>query len=207
MWLALLKLEHDYGDAKSLQDAFGRAVAESRGKMLHLHLASVCEQGGNLAGAVDYLERALKKYKYSKKVWMAYQHHHLRQGQADIAKQLLQRSLQSLSKHKHVEVITKFASAEFDLGSVDRGRVLFEELVSNFPKRSDLWHVYVDKEIKAGHLAQARQLFERMLSNKVNVKNMKAIFKKYLDFEKRFGTPASADEVLQKAVVFSQSMM
>ena len=78
---------------------------------------------------------------------MAYQDFKLRNGAADEAKKLLQRSLQSLSKHKHVQVILHYCQSEFEFGSADRARVLYEDLLSNYPKRTDLWHVYVDREV------------------------------------------------------------
>jgi rRNA biogenesis protein RRP5 len=128
----------------------------------------------------------------------------------------LTRSLQSLSRHKHIEVITKFASAEFDLGvsaempgGIDRGRVVFEELIGSYPKRTDLWHVYLDKEIKAGagHVTQARQLFERMLSGpRLNVKNVKTVFKKWMQFEKNRGNDETVAGVRARAKAYASSM-
>lgn len=41
-------------------------------------------------------------------------------------------------------------------------RSVFEELVSSYPKRTDLWHVYVDKEIKCGMHDRARQVIDRL---------------------------------------------
>ena len=209
MWLAWLNLEHGYGDARSLEQAFAQASAESNGKLLHLRLSETYERAGDAEGAARLLEKALKKYKYSKKVWMQCQHLELRRGQHGAAKALLARSLQSLSRHKHVEVITKYACAEFDSqagGSQDRGRVVFEELLASYPKRTDLWHVYVDRETKAGNVDRARQLFERMLGLRLNIKNVKAVFKKYLDFEKRFGDERSQAEVRDKARAYANSM-
>ena len=61
---------------------------------------------------------------------------------------------------------------------------MFEELVSSYPKRTDLWNVYVDKEIKIGMHDRARQLFERMIaSTAMNPRNVKVVFKKYMAFE------------------------
>jgi rRNA biogenesis protein RRP5 len=129
---------------------------------------------------------------------MAFQHFKLRIGDSDGAKKMLSRSMQSLSRHKHIEVISKYAIAEFDIGSQDRGRVIFEDLLSNFPKRTDIWHVYVDQEIKHKKYHQAREIFERMVSMKVSAKNMKAVFKKYLLFETRHGNQNTKEAVQQK---------
>lgn len=149
VWVAYINLEHKYGTMASLDDVFKKAVNESKGKLLHLHLAELYEQSKDLSGAETVFELALKRpqYKKSKKVWMAYQDFKLRNGAANDAKQLLQRSLQSLSKHKHIPVLMHYCQSEFDFGSVDRARVLYAELLSNYPKRTDLWHVYVDREV------------------------------------------------------------
>lgn len=165
------------------------------------------EKVGDLKAANAMFEKTLKKYKYSKKVWSAYQLFKLRSGDEKSAKDLLSRSMQSLSRHKHVYVIEKFALGEFEFGSPDRARVVFEELVSSYPKRTDLWHVYVDKEIKMGNYDQARQLFERMITTKTSTHNMKTIFKKYLAFETNHGTPQTQDSVRQKARDYVTKMM
>ena len=127
-------------------------------------------------------------------------------GDAIGAKEQLSRSMQSLSRHKHIEVISKYAMAEFEYGSPDRGRVVFEELLSNYPKRSDLWNLYVDKEIKQGFSSQARQLFERMTGSKQNVRTMKSIFKKFLEFEILHGSEASQEAVKEKAREYVNSI-
>lgn len=58
----------------------------------------------------------------------------------------------------------RFAQVEFEHGSVERGRSVFEGLMASYPRRLDLWNVYVDKEIKAGKIQAARNLLERMVS-------------------------------------------
>lgn len=199
--MALLNLEYKYGTKDSLEKVFSQAVSESKGKQIYLSLANTYEQAGDKQGATALFERALKKpqFKKSKKVWIAYQAFKLKCNEVKAAKELLNRSLQSLSRHKHIEVISKYALAEFECGSSDRARVLFEELLNNYPKRTDLWHLYVDKEIKLGNYTQARQLFERMIASKSSTRNMKAIFKKYLTFESQHGDEESQELVKQKA--------
>ena len=107
VWLAYTNMEYKYGDMASLEGVFKRAVQESNGKLLHLNLAEAYEAAKDRKGAAAIFDKALKKYKTSKKVWMAYQHFTLRTGDSEGAKALLSRSMQSLSRHKHVEVIIK----------------------------------------------------------------------------------------------------
>jgi rRNA biogenesis protein RRP5 len=115
--------------------------------------------------------------------------------------------LPACHRHKHVEVLEKYALAEFDLGSSDRARVVFEDLLSNYPKRMDLWHVYVDKETKLGNVLQARQIYDRMVSSKMSMKNMKTIFKKYLAFELAHGSIDQQEAVKSKAREYVSSIM
>ena len=104
-------------------------------------------------------------------------------------KQVLQRALQSLPKDKHVNLISKFGMLEFKHGQPENGRTMFEGIVNNYPKRMDIWSIYMDMEVKyggAGNSQQARHLFERCLTNE-NImkkpKKMKLVFQKYMEYE------------------------
>lgn len=158
-------------------------------------------------GAIEMFEKALKKYKYSKKVWSAYIWFRLQSGDFNEAKSLLSRSLLSLSRHKHCEVIQRYALGEFEVGSPDRARVVFESLLSSYPQRIDLWHVYIDKEIKLRDFDKARGLFDRLITLKTTSHNLKNIFKKYLNFEMNFGNATSQDLVKQKAREYVASIL
>lgn len=147
-----------------------------------------------------------KRFKYSKKVWMQYHLLTLKRNPTE-ATELLRRSLQCLSRHKHALVISHFAQAEFEHGSVDRGRTIFEGLVSSFPKRLDLWNVYVDKEVKAGHVDAARRLLDRMCTLRLSAQKAKGILKKYMQLELSHGDAASVERVKAKAVEFVRSNM
>ena len=125
---------------------------------------------------------------------------------------LLPRALQSLPRHTHIETTSKFGQLEFRSpnGDIERGRTVFEGLLSSFPKRIDLWNVLLDLEIKSagvsdgkdGSVDQVRRLFERVLGirdvrksgaasvgdgggGKVKPKHAKFFFKKWLDYEER----------------------
>ena len=170
-------------------------------------MAEVYAESGDHAGAISIFEKALKKYKKSKKVWSAYELFKMRIKDAEGAESVYRRALQSLSRHKHAEFIIKTALGAFDMNYIDRGRHLFEEFLSANPKRNDIWHVYLDKEIKMGHINEARLIFDRMIVMKINPKNMKTIFKKYLSFESKYGTVESQELVKQKAKDYVQSLL
>lgn len=170
-------------------------------------MAEVYEKSGDLQATEDFFAKTIKKFKTSKKVWLAYLCFRIRKGDVEGTKSLLARSMQSLSKHKHVEVISKVALTEFEIGSPERGRVLFEELLNSFPKRTDLWHVYVDREVKSGNKAEARQLFQRLTAAKFSAQNMKTVFKKYLAFEMANGSVDQQEAVKLKARDYVNSVI
>lgn len=41
-------------------------------------------------------------------------------------------------------------------GQIERGKTLFDTMMMSYPKRTDLWLVYVDTLTKAGDLESAR---------------------------------------------------
>lgn len=71
-----------------------------------------------------------------------------------------------LAKHAaydNIYLLRRFAQNEFEYGSVERGRTVFEGMMASYPKRLDLWNVYLDKEVKGGDMRAARNLLERLV--------------------------------------------
>ena len=117
-------------------------------------------------------------------------------------------------RSEHVALIQAHAQLEFELGDPERGRTSFENVLSNFPKRSDVWSSYLDVEIKrlkklqqqskknskaAQQVLLIRQLFERVVSMKFGARGMKSLFKKFLSFEQEHGTEDTELAVQQRA--------
>lgn len=55
-----------------------------------------------------------------------------------------------------VDVIAKFAQLEFQLGDAERAKAIFENTLSTYPKRTDVWSVYIDMIIKHGSQKEVR---------------------------------------------------
>ena len=94
---------------------------------------------------------------------------------------------------------------EFKHGESERGKSIFENIVSNFPRRVDQWNVYIEMVVKAGETEFARELYDRMVLLNLQPKKMKAIFKKYLDFETSHGDAQGVDRVRKKALEYVES--
>uniref|UniRef100_A0A7S2H4N6 S1 motif domain-containing protein n=2 Tax=Octactis speculum TaxID=3111310 RepID=A0A7S2H4N6_9STRA len=208
VWLALINLEHKFGTLESLAETVRKACSGgAHPKKVQLHVAKVFEEAGQLREAEEAYMVGVKKFKTSKVVLAAALHARLKRGDDQGARDLLSSGLKSLPKHKHVYVVSQLAQFEFAIGSVERGRTVFEGLLSSYPKRVDLWNVYVDKEVKAGNIPAARNLFERLVTLKLSKKQVKASFKKWLSFETRHGDDEKLNVVKSKAKEYVQRLM
>jgi rRNA biogenesis protein RRP5 len=101
---------------------------------------------------------------------------------------------------------------EYKHARPESGRTMFEGIVTNYPKRMDIWSIYMDMEVKYGGKEspiQARHLFERCLSLaeiQKKPKKMKLVFRKYMEFESANGNKQKlaalrqrVEEYLEKA--------
>lgn len=92
---------------------------------------------------------------------------------------------------------------EFKHGNPENGRTMFEGIVSNYPKRMDIWAIYMDMESKhgQGNETQARHLFERCLNNEhilKKPKKMKLVFQKYMEYESKMGNKSNLAKLRER---------
>ncbi|KAG0146834.1 hypothetical protein CROQUDRAFT_62357 [Cronartium quercuum f. sp. fusiforme G11] len=206
IWTAWLNLENSYGSEEQMAQVFADASAANDTKTLWLKTAEIYAESGKTEKADDLYAKLVKKMSESSKVWSLYARFCLLNDRAAQAADLLARSLKSLPKRKHVKTITKFAQYEFKHGDSERGRTLFEGLLASYPKRTDLWNIYIDLEVKDGpHLERVRAIFARMLALKLNPKRSKFVFKKWLGIEKQHGDENSQNKVLEQARAYVQA--
>jgi len=220
VWIALLNLENAYGDDESVDAIFKRAREYNDPQEVYSRLASIYIQSGKRDKADDLFQRMLKKFTQDPKVWINYATFLFESTtdsdstttdaqSADKARALLPRALQTLPKFTHFDLTLKFAQLEFkqSSGTSERGRTIFEGLLSAFPKRVDLFNVLLDLELKLDdHEEQVRGVFERIFSGdnaggarKLKPKQAKYFFKRWLAFEEDVAEQ-SGDETKVEAV-------
>lgn len=102
---------------------------------------------------------------------------------------LLPRATQSVPSSQHRYLTQKFASLEFKLpnGDQERGRTIFENLVSTWPKKGDIWDVYVSLEMSHGVKENVRDLFERMTKVGMKKRRAEVVFKRWIEWEESVG--------------------
>ncbi|KAF9664808.1 hypothetical protein SADUNF_Sadunf16G0056600 [Salix dunnii] len=208
IWVAYFNLENEYGNPPedAVKKVFQRALQYCDPKKVHLALLKMYKKTNQNKLAEELLDKMAKKFKHSCKFWLKRVKWLLKQKQ-DGVQSVVQRALLCLPRHKHIKFISQTAIWEFKCGVADRGRTLFEEILREYPKRTDLWSVYLDQEIKLGDVDVIRALFERAISLSLPPKKMKFLFKKYLEFEKPLGDEKQIESVKQKAMEYVQNTL
>lgn len=208
IWVAYFNLENEYGNPPedAVKKVFQRALQYCDPKKVHLALLKMYKKTNQNKLAEELLDKMIKKFKHSCKFWLKRVKWLLKQKQ-DGVQSVVQRALLCLPRHKHIKFISQTAIREFKCGVADRGRTLFEEILREYPKRTDLWSVYLDQEIKLGDADVIRSLFERAISLSLPPKKMKFLFKKYLEYEKSYGDEKQIESVKQKAMEYVQNTL
>lgn len=206
IWVAYFNLENEYGNPpeESVLKVFQRALQYCDPKKVHLALLAMYERTEQNKMVDDLLEKMVRKFKHSCKVWLRRVQWLLKQHNEGV-QPIVNRALLSLPHHKHIKFISQTAILEFKCGVPDRGRSLFEGILRQYPKRTDLWSIYLDQEMKLGDTDVIRALFERAISLSLPLKKIKFLFKKYLAFEKTLGDEERIEYVKRKAMEYAES--
>ncbi|XP_074591876.1 rRNA biogenesis protein RRP5-like [Curcuma longa] len=208
VWVAYLNLENEYGNPPevAVKEVFQRALQYCDPKKLHLALLGVYERTKQQNLAEELLERMTKKFKQSCKVWLRCIQNFLMNNK-DETKLIVNRALLSLPRKKHIKFISQTALMEFKSGRPDQGRSLLESILREYPKRTDLWSIYLDQEICLGDTEVIRALFERVTCLSLPPKKMKFLFKKYLEYEKAHGDEETIEHVKKRALEYVESSL
>ncbi|XP_062503604.1 protein RRP5 homolog isoform X2 [Corticium candelabrum] len=205
VWTAFMNLENLYGTEESLLKVFEEALQQNEPVVIFFKLINIYIQSRKFDCVEQLYSQMTKRFSANKDVWVKFGLFRMKQGQIEAARKLLQRSLKVLPKKEHIDVIVKFAQLEFKFGEPERGRTVFESVLSNYPKRVDLWSVYIDMALRVGEPQEVRDLLERVICLTLSTKKMKFFFKRYLEFEQKHGDEDSVTAVKQKAIDYVES--
>merc|ERR1712025_43044 len=195
VFLAWLNLENSFGNPEALDKVLKEALQCCDQFKIYSQLAIIYGQSGKMIEAEKIYKVLVRKFSKEKEVWIKYGIFNFKNNKLSEGRFLLQRSLQSLDKKDHLGITSKFAQIEFKFGDPERGKTMFETILSNYPRRTDLWSVYVDQLVKSGDIDAARALYRRIATLSLQARKMKALFKKWLEFESVHGSEAGVSEV------------
>ncbi|OXB82387.1 UNVERIFIED_CONTAM: hypothetical protein H355_009312, partial [Colinus virginianus] len=205
VWVALLNLENMYGTEETLMKVFERAVQYNEPLKVFQHLCDIYANSEKYKQAEELYHTMLRRFRQEKSVWLKYASFLLKQGQTEATHRLLERALKALPTKEHVDVISRFAQLEFRFGDPEHAKALFESTLNSYPKRTDIWSVYMDIMIKQGSQKEIRDIFERVIHLNLAPKKMKFFFKRYLDYEKKYGTAETVMAVKTAALEYVEA--
>jgi len=147
-------------------------------KKIYMQLLNIYKNSKKYEPIEDILKLLVKKYNFDTDVWRKYfeiifELNSLKESGEPLLKNIkltepklvLSKCLQVLDKKEHISMISKFGQLEFKNNRPEQGRTMFEGIISNYPKRMDIWTVYLNLEASQGSKQQARTLFEKCLAN------------------------------------------
>ncbi|KAK4505327.1 hypothetical protein PRZ48_003290 [Zasmidium cellare] len=211
VWIAWLNLEVEYGDDDTVDAVFNQACQMQDSLEMHQKLASIYIDSGKHDKADAIFERIVgsKAFRASPNVWLNYASFLMDSlRKPERARALLQKAMQSIPTNEHRLLTAKFAALEFRSkeGDAERGRTIFEGIMSEWPKWSSGWDMWVDlersllsradsEEAKKASIEKVRKLYERMSGQKMSPRRAKFLFKKWLEFEHTEGDSKNAERV------------
>ena len=211
VWIARLNLEVEYGNEERVDEVFKQACQVQDSLEMHQKLASVYIDSGKHAKADEVFEKAVgnKAFRASLDIWLNYATFLMGTLKEPArARAVLPKALQSIPTNEHRPLTAKFAALEFHSahGDPERGRTIFEGLITEWPKWSTGWDTWVDlersrlahaesEEAKREATEKARALFARMTALKLKKRRAKFVFKRWLEFEEKEGDGKSVERV------------
>ncbi|KAF2258286.1 nucleic acid-binding protein [Lojkania enalia] len=202
VWTALLHLENGFGNDDAIEETFKEACQYNDSREVHERMIKIYITSGKLDKA-DALYQAMMKNKSftpTTSLWLSYASFlmsRLQPPSPSRARALLQRAMQSVPESEHRYLTHKFAALEFKSpnGDPERGRTIFEGLVSAWPKKYDLWDTYLSLEIAHGGEENVRNLFERITKQKMKKKRAATKFSQWRHWEESKGNKKGVERV------------
>ncbi|KAI5963281.1 RRP5 [Candida pseudojiufengensis] len=217
IWIALLNLENSFGTNDSLDSIFKKSCSYMDEFIMYQKLINILKLSEkNEKLEQEIFPKFLKKFGSNYLSWIIYGSYLLDQEDRSKINEILTKALTILPKSQHIELIKNFAILEFKKGDVEKARSLFEGLISDLPKRIDLWNIYLDQEIKYYSTIdqedkeqlkqlklQIENLFERVIElKKISRKQVKFFFNKWLKFEENIGDEKMIKKIKSKAIEY-----
>ncbi|OII76937.1 S1 RNA binding domain-containing protein [Cryptosporidium andersoni] len=226
IWIAYLNMEIAFGKfninnssekelPKNFELLFERAYRNvGNPKKLYIQCSQSLSKFNYNVWSLLILEKALKKFSKSRKVWLEYIKCLFKNNKVQQARdEVIPKALQSIGRIKLIRLITDIARVELEYGNFNRARTIFENLISENPKRIDLWSQYFDALIKYFNSSNSevdiniiRSIFKSAIRNDLKPRKMKFLFSRWLAFEKEYGSLEDQKIVQKYAAEYVQKI-
>ncbi|XP_017113689.1 protein RRP5 homolog [Drosophila elegans] len=197
MWSALLNMELVYSN--NFDEVLKEALNCNDPLEIYIGVVDILKKNKKKERLTSVLTTILNKFKAELRVWPLAAEAYFWLGKSDQVHNLLQRALRALPNQDHINCIVSFARLYAKNGNNEMAQTLLDDVVTSYPKRIDIWSVYVDMLIKSDLIDAARNVLERAVLQKLKPNKMQVIYKKYLQLEENHGTEATVAKVKQQA--------
>ena len=151
VYMAWFNLENSFGTQEEADNCFKEALKCNDEFKVYSQVGSIYDAIPQKAEKAEWIYKTMaRKFCKEPEPWLLLGKHYFSKENKNLkeARFTLQRALQNLEKRHHVATSAKFGQFEFQYGESERGKQIFENIISNFPKRTDQWNVYIDLVIK-----------------------------------------------------------
>ncbi|XP_059619898.1 protein RRP5 homolog [Phlebotomus argentipes] len=205
VWVALLNLELRFGTQDSFDAVLRESLEVNDQFKITMRTIEMLADVRRLEELRAKASMAMKKFKTNPEMWPKVAAAFFTVGLAHEAKQLMHRAISVLPQRDHISIISSFAKLHNRFGEKETAHALLEQIVTSYPKRVDVWSMYVDMLVKDDRLDLARQVLERAVLQKLPLKKMRTLFKKYQELEEKHGDEQSVAKVKSMAEEFVQN--
>jgi len=188
VYLAWLNMENVFGSPESLDIVLKEAVQRNDEYKVLTQMTEVFDKSSKFSEAEKVFKTLARKFRPKKEVWVRYGQFYFKNSRKEEGRGVFTRALQNLEVKEAADITSKFAQMEFNFGDTERGKTMYEKLVSTYPKRVDIWKSYTEQLTRIGDVDASRALFERISTLGLQAKKMKPLFAKWLEFETTYGT-------------------
>lgn len=218
VWVALLNLEVAYGDPDSVETTFKEACKVQDSFTMHEKLAAIYTSSGDFKAAEKVFDNMVgtKSFRPNSNLWLNYATFLFeKRDAASTARALLPRALQSVPSSEHRNLTAKFAALEFrtSTGEPERARTIFESILTQWPKWTQGWDMWVDLERALAKqtedkedVQRVRGLYQRIADGKMKKRRARFIFKRWLEFEEQQGDEPHVEAVKARAREFVEGL-
>ncbi|KAH8278785.1 hypothetical protein KR018_009476 [Drosophila ironensis] len=203
VWSALLNMELTYGS--NFDEVLKEALNRNDPLEIYISVVDILKQSNRREQLDLVLKRILNKFKSEPRVWPLLAKSYFWLEKSDQVQKLLQSALKALPNKEHIPCIVSFAKLFAQNDNHDMAETLLDDVVTSYPRRTDIWSVYVDMLVKAGRIDAARNVLERAVGQKLKPSQMQVLYKKYMFLEAQHGTQDAVAKVRQQAKQWVQN--
>ncbi|GAB0097371.1 RRP5 [Sergentomyia squamirostris] len=205
MWVALLNLELRFGIRDTFEAVLAEALEVNDQFKITMRTIEILADVRKIDEMKAKISIAMKKFKENAEMWSKIGAAFFTVGLANEAKQMMHRAIAALPQRDHIFIISSFAKLHNKHGERETAHALLEQIITSYPKRVDIWSMYVDMLVKDSRQDLARDVLDRAILQKLPLKKMRTLFKKYQEFEEKYGDEQSVEKIKTMAEEFVQN--